>query len=151
MRDLVTHMHKCCRDDDTSTELFDDRHDDTTTLESAEREEDRSEYTNGCRCENGKHKTNTQRDVVVAIDGFTGTFHSVAICVDAMPNVCQLKITRDYYTGTHSTPAWKWQLTPSAETSPAGSSPSVVCAWARTSPPTGDIQKLQLSDIVLWC
>jgi hypothetical protein len=121
-------MHKCCRDDDTSTELFDDRHDDTTTLDSAEREEDWSEYTNGCRCEDGKHKTNTQRNIVVAIDCFTCSFHSVAIRVNAMPNACQLRLTRKSYTGTHSTPAWKWQLTPSAETSPAGSSLSAVCA-----------------------
>jgi len=59
VRSLITYMHKCSRDDDAGTELLDHGHDDTTTLVSAEREDYRSKYTDGCRGENGEHKTNS--------------------------------------------------------------------------------------------
>ena len=84
-------MHNCSRDDDAGTELLDHGHDNTTTLESAEREEDGSEYSNGCRGKNGKHETNTQRDVVVARDRLTSSLYCVSIGVNAMPYQCQLR------------------------------------------------------------
>lgn len=141
----MTYMHKCSRYDDTGTKLLDHGHDNTTSLESAEREKDWSENTNRRRGENGKHKTNTQRNVVVSINGFTCldlrqlrntrksckatySFDSVTIGINAMSDRCQLRAIYEFCVDTYSTPAWKWQLTPSAETSPAGSSPSAVCA-----------------------
>lgn len=44
---FTTYMNKCGRDDDTSSKLLDNRHSNTTILESSEREEDRREDTNG--------------------------------------------------------------------------------------------------------
>lgn len=58
MYDLMTYMNKRGRDDDTGTELLDDRHDDTTKLKLAEREEDWPKHTDRCGGKNGKHKTN---------------------------------------------------------------------------------------------
>lgn len=83
-------MNKRSRDDDSSPKLLDDRHGNTTILESAEREEDWSGNTNGCRGKNGKDETNAERDVVIAIDGFTSAFDSVAILINTMPDACQI-------------------------------------------------------------
>jgi hypothetical protein len=86
MYDSKTYMNKRGRDNDTGTELLDDRHDDTTKLELAEREEDWPKHTNRCGGKNGKHKTNTQRNVVVSAYCLACSLHRVSVLINAMPD-----------------------------------------------------------------
>lgn len=88
MYNLTTYMNKRGRDDDTGTELLDDRHDNATKLELAEREEDWSKHTDRCGGKDGKHKTDTQRNIVVARHGFASSLYCISILVNAMPDVC---------------------------------------------------------------